>query len=348
MYLVIILILPKYLYRLFVFCSSMKLDLRDKKILILLSENSRISNSEIADLIKISRESIGYRIKKLSDEKIINNFYPDIDFRALGFRKFRIFFLLDENKLSLQQEFIQELINHKNTCNLIEYSDRWNLEWVLVAKNIDELDDIKSKILEKYSNVIIEYRSFLTLRDFPSLMFPYEINISAVAKKIKERQFNFDIKDIKILCELSKNARYSTYDIAKTTGFSSDTVRLRINKMVENRLIKKFTIKPNIVKLNFLFNTFVIRSKTFNNNDETKFAEFVLHHKNIISAEKTYGDWNILIYTVVEHQNDFHSTIKEIKALFGNIIGNYDTYIAYKEHIFVPFPKAIIEHFIPS
>ncbi|MBW2992998.1 Lrp/AsnC family transcriptional regulator [Candidatus Woesearchaeota archaeon] len=54
-----------------------------------------------------------------------------------------------------------------------------------------------------------------------------------------------DAKDNKIISILKKNSRLSIRDIAKKTGIRPSTVHQRIGKLVENRVIEKFTLKLN-------------------------------------------------------------------------------------------------------
>ena len=48
-----------------------KLDLKDKRILTLLDENSRISNSQIAKKVKLSKPTIEYRLNRFEKNIII-------------------------------------------------------------------------------------------------------------------------------------------------------------------------------------------------------------------------------------------------------------------------------------
>ena len=51
---------------------AIKLDLKDRKILYELDMNSRKSNTEIAKKVGLSKQVVGFRIKKLIDEKIVS------------------------------------------------------------------------------------------------------------------------------------------------------------------------------------------------------------------------------------------------------------------------------------
>jgi len=62
---------------------------------------------------------------------------------------------------------------------------------------------------------------------------------------------NLDLKDRKILYELDLNARQSDSEIAKKVGLTRDSVRYRINKLVENGYINYFMTLLNSMKLGY-------------------------------------------------------------------------------------------------
>ena len=52
-----------------------------------------------------------------------------------------------------------------------------------------------------------------------------------------------DDKDRKIISLLKENSRYSIRNIAKKTGIRPSTVHQRIQKLIKEKVIEKFTVK---------------------------------------------------------------------------------------------------------
>ncbi|MDP1694117.1 MAG: Lrp/AsnC family transcriptional regulator, partial [Candidatus Woesearchaeota archaeon] len=115
----------------------------------------------------------------------------------------------------------------------------------------------------------------------------------------------------------------------------------RIKRLVKEDIIKKFTILPNFSLLGCSWYTLVIEMKTFEKKEEMKFKEFVRNHLYITSAEKTLGPWDVIVYIIADNPKNFHKTIKQIKTEFPTMVRSYDTFIAYREHAFYPFPKIL-------
>lgn len=68
-----------------------ELDAYDKKILFELDINARMSASKIAKKIKIPKETVNYRIKRLEKEGWINRLYTIFNASLFGYSYYRIF-----------------------------------------------------------------------------------------------------------------------------------------------------------------------------------------------------------------------------------------------------------------
>jgi DNA-binding Lrp family transcriptional regulator len=71
-----------------------------------------------------------------------------------------------------------------------------------------------------------------------------------------------DLKDHQIINELRENARISIRDIAKKTKIRPSTVHQRIQKLIKENVIEKFTLKLNPSAINEEFVVFMfVKSK---------------------------------------------------------------------------------------
>ena len=72
-------------------CKMIKLDSHDKKILEILLKNARESLNKIGKKVRLSRENVDYRIKKMIKEGLINRFNTIIDEKKLGLLRYGVF-----------------------------------------------------------------------------------------------------------------------------------------------------------------------------------------------------------------------------------------------------------------
>jgi len=326
--------------------EAVKLDSRDIKLLALLGENSREPYSSLAKKINLSRESIAYRTNRYLEKGIIQRTFAKVDLEKLGCQRFRVFFNLDENKPVEMKQFMEHLISHPSTLHVIEYSDRWDVEWKLVARDIQSFDRHVIELTNKFSKVILELERMQVIRSYLSRYVPEMLRkkeILKIPKKVKQEKVKIDEKDFQILKALNENAQASTYKIAEKIDLSADGVGLRIKKLVKAKYIERFTILANLSMLGYNWYTFVITLGAFDAKHEAKLKEFIRVHPNIIKCEKVFGNYDLLFYIVVKNQIEFHKTIQDLKAHFAEIFRKYDTWVVYNERFNNPLPSAVFE-----
>jgi DNA-binding Lrp family transcriptional regulator len=325
--------------------KRLKIGVKDQKILVLLSENSRMPISEIAKKTRVSRETVNYRIKRMQNRGAILKFIAEIDFKRLGFNLYSVFILVDEKDKEKQKALITALKEHSHTINVIEYSDRWDLEWRLIAKSIEEFDEVVSDLAAKFSDIIIEKNKLGVINTYYSILLPYVFHKEHRKKqrfeKKKKKEHKIDKQDLKILQILANNSRASTYEISKKVKLSADTIGLRIKKLVNSGIIKKFTLLINLSLLGYSWYTFTMQMRFFSKKEDSKFVELVRDHPYIIKAVKTLGTSDLLLYIIADNPRNFHTTIKQLKNEFADTIMSYDTFVAYEEHAYHPFPRII-------
>jgi len=91
--------------------SKVILQKKDKEILHLLSHNVRIPISKLAKLLKMSRQSVEYRINVMKREHLIAGSRAVINIKKLGFSSFHFF-------VNLSKESEKELINNYRGTSL--------------------------------------------------------------------------------------------------------------------------------------------------------------------------------------------------------------------------------------
>ncbi|MBI2549436.1 Lrp/AsnC family transcriptional regulator [Candidatus Woesearchaeota archaeon] len=329
--------------------TAISLDVKDEKILALLSMDARMPISAIAKQIRLSKEGTFYRIKRLQEKGILLQFLPVVDLRDFGYATYHVFFVINEANLERRQELMDAFLAHPHTKGLIEYSDRWDFEWILVARHVQEFDALLTDLTKAFTDIIVEKHKFEIITGFKSIQFPQtyvQEKVMLKPKKVILKQL--DAKDYLILTQLADNARASTYTIAAALGFSPDTVRLRMKKLLAQDIIRQFTILPCLSRLGYHWQTLCIDVKTFDLPHELKFKEYISQKPEIIRAVKVLGDWDLMLYIVTKNMSQAHKLIKEIQKTFVDIIITYQTFGEYREHYFTSLPFIIQNAVLPG
>lgn len=105
-----------------------------------------------------------------------------------------------------------------------------------------------------------------------------------------------DKKDQVLLAELKKNARESTKKLATKMKSPRSTIRDRIKKMVNNGVIKSFTIQLDYKKIDLPTTVFVFLSVTPNSNiQHRQLASRIAKIPGVYDVYMITGDYDLLI-----------------------------------------------------
>lgn len=113
-----------------------------------------------------------------------------------------------------------------------------------------------------------------------------------------------DEKDKKIVLLLKENSRYSIRSIAKKTGIRPSTIHQRLQKLLKNNIIEKFTLKLSNKAVGENFIVFMlIKGKTTQYMDEK-----ILRNAHVKEGFGVTGEYDLLLklkFKDVEEFNDF-------------------------------------------
>ncbi|MFT4297759.1 MAG: Lrp/AsnC family transcriptional regulator [Candidatus Woesearchaeota archaeon] len=116
-----------------------------------------------------------------------------------------------------------------------------------------------------------------------------------------------DDKDLAIVEELRKDSRQSIRDIAKITGIRPSTVHVRINQLLANGVIEKFTLKLNNKAFGEDFVAFVL-VKT---NEEIK--KTVFNNSAIKEVFGITGEYDLMMKCKFKDIDEFHKFLLKFR-----------------------------------
>ena len=314
-----------------------KLDVKDRKILYELDINSRQSNSEIAKKVGLSKQVVGFRIKRLLHEKIISSFYSIIDISKLGFTVHKNFLRLQNLDKGKEKEIVDFLVHHPNIVWVASCDGKFDLAFGTWAKDMTFLDATITEINKKFGQYIAErqiatiirgeyfVRDYLIKKEKPSVY--RESFFGAIPTPVK-----VDDCDWKILVLLGKNSRTSVVDIALQVKLSADAVAARIRKLEKSGVIQHYNIVPNESCYPYLHYKVLIGFRNITAERERTLKEYCRTNPNIVYIVKSLGPWEFEIDLEVETAEQFRDIMMNIKTTFSDILKEYSTLQIYKVH----------------
>jgi len=120
-----------------------------------------------------------------------------------------------------------------------------------------------------------------------------------------------DKKDIKIINTLKQNSRESIRDIAKKTNLRPSTVHQRIQKLVKNKVIERFTLKLDNKEVGENFIVFVL-IKT-----EKDIENRVFNNKHIKEVFGVTGEHDLILKLKFKDVEEFNNFIIQFRKDHG-------------------------------
>ncbi len=121
---------------------DIKLDNIDKRLLELLSTNSRIEYVDLSKRLNLAANTIKYRIKKLESSGIIEGYTISVDFVKLGYEFYNVQIKIESDLI--EGEIKNFLRNHIKVIYFYKYlgHENWDMDIGVLAKNSVELREV--------------------------------------------------------------------------------------------------------------------------------------------------------------------------------------------------------------
>ncbi|MFH1249002.1 MAG: Lrp/AsnC family transcriptional regulator [archaeon] len=312
--------------------GEINLDKKDRKIIEMLAKDGRVPLTQIAKKSMLSKDSIAYRIKRLQERGVIKKFCTIVNYKSFGYTAYNVLLQTREVTTETEEKFLKYLDKEPRIIDVIDYSDIIDFQIKILVKDIEEFDSIISWIKREFAEIIEHIITLHVVEEMSNRILPLEMGDAKIESK-SGGVAKLDEKDIKIIKLLNENCRLSSYDIAPKIGINADTVIYRIKKMVSSGVIK-FTTVVNLSALGYSGNALMLKLRTLDEKKEQEIEDHIKSNANLLTAEKTIGEWDLVLHFVTKDARDFHSIIKKIRMEFGASILVYDTLMVYREYEF--------------
>ncbi|MFX0076015.1 MAG: winged helix-turn-helix transcriptional regulator, partial [Candidatus Hermodarchaeota archaeon] len=192
-----------------------------------LMRNSRLTYRELADISNLSVSATHKRINKLIEDGIIEAFIARPSPIALKYLWVIIFGM---SKAKSMDVVSKELGHHENIL-FVGIAGAKSLYVYIFLRNISELQEVSSYV----SKIAKINKPMVGIVNIPYITTPDPLTKM----------------DYKVLKFLNRDARKPITDIADDVGLSAKTVKKRIDRMVENKLVT-FTIQSKVWYVSFI------------------------------------------------------------------------------------------------
>ncbi len=317
----------------------------DRKILGKLEIDSRTPLSRIGKSIRKSQQMVNYTVNSLIEKRILNGFYTILDYSKLGLLNFRVFFKLNYHNQKNFQELINYVKSDQHTSWVISCGGRYDLVCTFLTLNPSQFNKTLKGIIAKFPDQIQSYDVLTTIviRWFGKKhMFKDQLK-EIIYGGDREKE-SVDKNDLRILDELSQDARKSTVRIAEKLAITPKTVIERMKRLQKREIILGFKPLMNLRRFGTEVTTLLIRYHNFSISMENRLVNYLKVHPNVFCIVKTLGEWDIEINVETADPMEFRKVEMEIRQKFSQLIQHIESVPIYRTHKLNYFPGFLMEN----
>lgn len=308
--------------------DTLELDVRDKKILLELDFNARMSYAQLGRRVGLSKQGAEYKVNSLIKKGVIKGFYPVINVPKLGYLYCRLLLTLQNMTKEKRHEFLVYLKNHKKVFWLLEMQGQYDVLVVMWAKSVTEYKVFIEEVIGKYGSYI--KRKIETIAtDVVHLQHQYlleKMQTKEIHIRETQERIALDALDKKILSQLCNDARMPLIEIAKGCNISAKVVAYRIKRMEKVKIIEAYRPILNHIRLGFTYYKIFI---SLNNTTKEGLQKVKMYLKQstfciyIVEGVGLPADLDVEI--MVESNQQLFSLMEELRFTFPSLIGEYQT-----------------------
>jgi len=278
----------------------------------------------------LSRDSVGYRIKNLEKQGIIENYTIEINYEKLGYVAYSLAVKLQNVSPEIEEKIINFLIKNKRIVFIEKTLSKYDLAFIILSKSLEQIDK-ETKAIRQFIGINLKYIDMgisLENYEFPTFLFDdKKLNPKIDYKDQKDHPL--DSYDKQILSELVNNSKVSVVDLSRKIKLSVFAIADRIKKLSKNNIINKFKAIINTEKLGYHKYTTLLN--LFDSKVEKELLEFCRFHKQIWGIDKSLSNYNYAIEVYAENNEEFKNIISEVMEKFSKYIIDYETLIVLKK-----------------
>lgn len=141
------------------------LDEIDRRVLNILSENSRAKLTTIAKDIQLSVDSTKNRIQNLERDGVISKYTIQPSAKKIGLSlSVHVYVKLKNVTNEKYEEFVEEMKKNTRVIDLMSVLGDYDMYIVMLAKDAPELDKMKMEIRQKFTHLIDDWKEVLVTK----------------------------------------------------------------------------------------------------------------------------------------------------------------------------------------
>ena len=324
-----------------------KLDKKDRKILTILADNPRVTYTELAKYVQLSKNAAKYRLDRLHRLNIIRNVLPVINYLKLGMITYEVFLKCNPTK-EKKRKLEQHLATQENILWSAATFGAYDYFFEVLCKNPFELDGVICEITKILGDSFKDFKTIIATRRLKIRHLVGELHEPVPGwpghKKLtfNETPVTLDLLDKKILKELCIDGRKTYYEISKSVKTTLQTVRNRVRKMMMDTTIIQFMPMIGYKELGYIDYILLLRTRLTTKEQEDKLADYFHAQGPVKLALHVVNTNELELLVCVRHPDELERLIIDMRERFPKQVVGVDFMHLTKELKLNFFPKGLL------
>ncbi|MFH1649148.1 MAG: Lrp/AsnC family transcriptional regulator [Candidatus Woesearchaeota archaeon] len=328
----------------------MAFDNVDRKVLHAVYDAANAPITLLAKKARVSREIAEYRLAKMQQEGIITGFRTKIRMSYFCDGVATVFFKLVRSDKARYTQILNYLVSHPSINWVAEVCGNADIVITFFYRSPEDLGNTMSEITEFMGENLREHDLSLYLTEFKFSRKGVIYGKAEPQKNDESIQFkgkllshvDVDETDRIILDEIALDCRMKKNVLAKKTGVSEDTVRLRIRNMEKAGVIFGYITLIDMNRMGL--ESYYVRFQFEKPGRETfaKVAYYAETNPYVVYYSTAAGRYNVIMSVEAKNRQHFNELLIDMRTEFGSLISNYEFQLVLKEHKAVYLPKGYL------
>jgi Lrp/AsnC family transcriptional regulator, leucine-responsive regulatory protein len=302
----------------YLFHMQNTLDLYDKKILSELDVNSRISASQLAAKIKLPKESVNYRIKRLIKENTLRQFYALVNGSLFGQEYYMVYLKLHKYTPEEENRILSYLLEKSNCFFIRLMEGEHHISFMTChysPKNFRQFmyslgqvlgDNLLHRTIHIITRLQKHNQKLLVPHDTKRIMLSHDILNKA----------SLDKDDVDILNKLTVNARSRLTALSEELKMDPKAIRYRIKKMEKSGIIAGYSSLIDLERFgyDFLKIDFVLKDPA----KASQVTEFLDSTNSLVFSYEMLGRFDLSAEIYVRGDEQLRTILAEMRQRFMN------------------------------
>ncbi|MBI2572247.1 Lrp/AsnC family transcriptional regulator [Candidatus Woesearchaeota archaeon] len=327
--------------------DPISLTLKDRKIIAELYDDARKPYSEIAKNVKLSKEAVAYRVKRMLELGLFTGFNTIVDVRKLGWKVFFAYMRFKRIDIRKEEEILTQLKDHPHIAWQVKCIGNYDVIIKFFVHNHEEMSEIMRDIEDEYKEYVDTYMTEYIVEEQPvPLSFLFDtITPRVYPQSHAPRTTSITQQDLAILQIMAKNCRVSMIDISQQIGVARETVAYRVKRLEQEGVIIKY--RPEVwsgtQKQGYNWFFVALRLGKMTHALEKTLFTYLWNHPHVTFYYKTSGLAEVQVEVRVKTTIEFNAFLMEIRSILKNVLKRHELLLILDEQKFTCLPACVVK-----